>query len=106
MSQWCVAVGVEALPSGSWIAQMHHCFPSALLTSLAIVLLPAPSLTAQSIAPHWEGAMIQQGSVLPISLDFTPNNDTFTAKWSAPSMRPASAGERERTAGALRAGGR
>jgi pimeloyl-ACP methyl ester carboxylesterase len=31
--------------------------------------------------------MIQQGSVLPISLDFTPNNDTFTAKWSAPSMR-------------------
>ena len=36
---------------------------------LAIGLFRAPTLAAQ-ISPHWEGVMIQQGSALPISLDF------------------------------------
>lgn len=54
---------------------------------LAIALLGAPTLPAQTIAPHWEGVMIQQGSSLPISLDFTTTTTTLTATWSAPSMR-------------------
>lgn len=53
---------------------------------LAIGLLRAPTLAAQ-ISPHWEGVMIQQGSALPISLDFITTGATLTATWSAPSMR-------------------
>lgn len=44
-------------------------------------------LQAQSVAPHWEGVMLQQGSPLPISLDFTRRDTTLSATWSAPSMR-------------------
>jgi pimeloyl-ACP methyl ester carboxylesterase len=58
-----------------------------LALPLAITLLTDLPLAAQTIAPHWEGVMLQEGSPLPISLDFTRRDTTLTATWSAPSMR-------------------
>ena len=55
--------------------------------ALAIALISTHRLCAQSIAPHWEGVMLQQGAPLPISLDFTGSDTALTATWSAPSMR-------------------
>lgn len=57
------------------------------LPPFAIALLTAQPLAAQTIDPHWEGVMVQQGSPLPISLDFVRRDTTLTATWSAPSMR-------------------
>ena len=54
---------------------------------LAIALIRVPTVPAQTIAPHWEGVMVQQGSALPISLDFTRRDTALTATWSAPSMQ-------------------
>jgi pimeloyl-ACP methyl ester carboxylesterase len=57
------------------------------LPPLAAALLAVHPLAAQTIAPHWEGVMVQQGASLPISVDFSRRDTILTATWSAPSMR-------------------
>jgi hypothetical protein len=64
-----------------------HRFTLTPLPSVALAFIAAQSLAAQTIARHWEGVMVQQGSPLPISLDFTTTTTGLTATWSAPGMR-------------------
>jgi pimeloyl-ACP methyl ester carboxylesterase len=63
-------------------------YPQLAITWLvATTVATVQPLPAQTIAPHWEGVMVQQGSPLSISLEFTRRDTTLTATWSAPSMR-------------------
>ena len=63
----------------------HRVF--AVSSSLVVALLVTARLSAQTVAPHWEGVMVQQGSRLPISVDFVRRDTSLSATWSAPSMR-------------------
>lgn len=58
-----------------------------LFLSLSLVLCGPVFTAAQDLRGHWEGDMVQQGSVLPVAIVLLRGPSGLTGTWSAPSMR-------------------